>query len=60
MAAMPRRLSSVDGKGGKHPLGVIEEAAENGAVAQALLDNLTWACLPNCAALWPAPTSSRT
>ncbi len=19
-----------------------------------------WACLPNCAALWPAPTSSRT
>jgi putative transposase len=30
----------VDGKGGKHPLGVIEGAAENAAVAQALLDNL--------------------
>jgi putative transposase len=31
----------VDGKGGKHPLGVIEGATENAAVAQALLDNLT-------------------
>ena len=30
----------VDGKGSKHPLGVIEGAAENAAVAQALLDNL--------------------
>jgi transposase-like protein len=30
----------VDGKGGKHPLGVIEGAAENAAVGQALLDNL--------------------
>ena len=30
----------VDGEGGKHPLGVIEGAAENAAVAQALLDNL--------------------
>ena len=30
----------VDGKGGNHPLGVIEGAAENAAVAQALLDNL--------------------
>ena len=30
----------VDGKGGKHPLGVIEGATENAAVAQALLDNL--------------------
>ena len=30
----------VDGKGGKHPLGVTEGAAENAAVAQALLDNL--------------------
>ena len=30
----------VDGKGGKHPLGVIEGAAENATVAQALLDNL--------------------
>jgi len=30
----------VDGAGGKHPLGVIEGATENAAVAQALLDNL--------------------
>ena len=30
----------VDGKGGKHPLGVIEGATENATVAQALLDNL--------------------
>jgi hypothetical protein len=30
----------LDGKGGKHPLGVIEGAAENATVAQALLDNL--------------------
>ena len=30
----------VDGEGGKHPLGVIEGATENAAVAQALLDNL--------------------
>src|SRR6516165_2412925 len=30
----------VDGKGGKHPLGVIEGATENAVVAQALLDNL--------------------
>ena len=30
----------VDGLGGKHPLAVIEGAAENAAVAQALLDNL--------------------
>jgi putative transposase len=30
----------VDGQGGKHPLGVVEGAAENAAVAQALLDNL--------------------
>ena len=30
----------VDGKGGKHPLGVIEGATENAAVAQALLDNM--------------------
>lgn len=30
----------VDGNGGKHPLGVIEGATENAAVAQALLDNL--------------------
>ena len=29
----------VDGLGGKHPLAVIEGAAENAAVAQALLDN---------------------
>ena len=30
----------IDGDGGKHPLGVIEGATENAAVAQALLDNL--------------------
>jgi len=30
----------VDGKGGKHPIGVIEGAAEDATVAQALLDNL--------------------
>ncbi len=30
----------IDGAGGKHPLGVIEGATENAAVAQALLDNL--------------------
>jgi transposase-like protein len=30
----------IDGEGGKHPLGVIEGASENTAVAQALLDNL--------------------
>ena len=30
----------IDGEGGKHPLGVIEGATENAAVAQALLDNL--------------------
>lgn len=30
----------IDGKGGKHPLGVIEGATENAAVVQALLDNL--------------------
>ena len=30
----------IDGEGGKHPLGVIEGASENAAVAQALLDNL--------------------
>jgi putative transposase len=30
----------IDGDGGKHPLGVIEGATENTAVAQALLDNL--------------------
>jgi len=30
----------IDGKGGKHPLGAIEGAAENAAVVQALLDNL--------------------
>src|SRR5271167_3606002 len=30
----------VDGAGGKHPLGVIEGAAENATVVQALLDNL--------------------
>ena len=30
----------VDGKGGKHPLGVIEGATENAVVAQALLDDL--------------------
>jgi len=29
----------VDGVGGQHPLAVIEGAAENAAVAQALLDN---------------------
>src|SRR5438093_1588840 len=31
----------IDGQGGKHPLGVIEGASENAAVAQALLDNLS-------------------
>jgi putative transposase len=31
----------IDGDGKKHPLGVIEGATENAAVAQALLDNLT-------------------
>jgi putative transposase len=30
----------IDGDGGKHPLGVIDGATENAAVAQALLDNL--------------------
>ena len=30
----------IDGNGTKHPLGVIEGASENAAVAQALLDNL--------------------
>jgi putative transposase len=30
----------IDGEGGKHPLGVIEGASENAAVAQVLLDNL--------------------
>ena len=30
----------IDGTGEKHPLGVIEGASENAAVAQALLDNL--------------------
>ena len=30
----------IDGAGTKHPLGVIEGATENAAVAQALLDNL--------------------
>lgn len=30
----------IDGDGAKHPLGVIEGASENAAVAQALLDNL--------------------
>jgi transposase-like protein len=30
----------IDGNGDKHPLGVIEGATENAAVAQALLDNL--------------------
>jgi len=30
----------IDGNGSKHPLGVIEGASENAAVAQALLDNL--------------------
>jgi transposase-like protein len=30
----------IDGEGVKHPLGVIEGASENAAVAQALLDNL--------------------
>jgi putative transposase len=30
----------IDGEGAKHPLGVIEGATENAAVAQALLDNL--------------------
>jgi transposase-like protein len=30
----------IDGEGTKHPLGVIEGATENAAVAQALLDNL--------------------
>jgi putative transposase len=30
----------IDGEGGKHPLGVIEGATENAAVAQALLANL--------------------
>jgi transposase-like protein len=30
----------IDSTGGKHPLGVIEGASENAAVAQALLDNL--------------------
>src|SRR5271165_2621751 len=30
----------VDGAGGKHPLGVIEGAAENATVVQVLLDNL--------------------
>src|SRR6202171_3904730 len=30
----------LDGAGDKHPLGVIEGATENAAVAQALLDNL--------------------
>ena len=30
----------IDGDGSKHPLGVIEGATENAAVAQALLDNL--------------------
>ena len=30
----------IDGDGGKHPLGVMEGATENTAVAQALLDNL--------------------
>jgi putative transposase len=33
-------LAGIDGEGGKHPLGVIEGASENTAVAQALLDNL--------------------
>src|SRR5215472_4837734 len=32
--------SALTGVGGKHPLAVIEGAAENAAVAQALLDNL--------------------
>jgi len=31
---------SVDGEGGKHPIGVIEGASENATVVQALLDNL--------------------
>jgi putative transposase len=30
----------IDGKGDKHPLGVLEGASENAAVVQALLDNL--------------------
>jgi putative transposase len=30
----------IDGEGAKHPLGVLEGATENAAVAQALLDNL--------------------
>src|SRR4029077_1452756 len=30
----------IDGEGGKHPLGVIEGASENAAVAAVLLDNL--------------------
>ena len=30
----------IDGDGVKHPLGVLEGATENAAVAQALLDNL--------------------
>ncbi len=30
----------IDGEGGKHPLGLMEGATENAAVAQALIDNL--------------------
>jgi putative transposase len=30
----------IDGNGDKHPLGLVEEATENTAVVQALIDNL--------------------
>ncbi len=35
----------IDGKGNKHPLGLVEGATENAAVVQALIDNLVKRCL---------------
>ncbi|SCB51299.1 hypothetical protein GA0061099_10176 [Bradyrhizobium yuanmingense] len=32
----------VDGEGNKHSLALVEEASENAATVQALLDNLVW------------------
>jgi hypothetical protein len=40
MAASNVSSSAMDGDGVKHPLGLLEGAAENATVVQALLDNL--------------------
>jgi transposase-like protein len=49
----------IDGAGEKHPLGVIEGASENAAVAQALLDNLVGRGLDRRSAVCSSSTVPR-